>query len=235
MHNTLSYTIKQNARARHVKLRVTAHHGLEIIIPSRFNLKHIPQIIEINKQWIENAFSKTQLVCSDKIDNTLPTNIQLNALDETWTIQYIFMPQKKTKLLCLPNNTLLLSGKNDCPILHKKLLRQWIKIKAKAYLLEKLTTLSQENNLPYDQFNLRGQKTRWGSCNAAKSISLNYKLIFLPEHLVTHVILHELAHTIHLNHSAKFWQLLKTVDPNWQTHRRALRHASLHGWIPAWL
>ena len=78
----------------------------------------------------------------------------------------------------------------------------------------------------YGSITVREQKTRWGSCSAKGNLNFNYKLYFLPAELMDYVIIHELAHRRHMNHSAAFWQVVEQYCPEWRTAR-----ARLHGVI----
>jgi len=66
-------------------------------------------------------------------------------------------------------------------------------------------------------------KTRWGSCSAKNTISLNYYLAKLPESLIEYVVVHELAHIKEKNHSAKFWNLVEKYLPDVKKRRKLLR------------
>ena len=79
---------------------------------------------------------------------------------------------------------------------------------AKKILIKKLDELSKMNRFSYNKVFIRNQKTRWGSCSAKNNISLNMKLLLLPEELRDYVILHELVHTQIKNHSSEFWETL---------------------------
>jgi predicted metal-dependent hydrolase len=162
----------------------------------------------------------------------LPTTIALSALNQTWAVQYIACGAK-LEMIQRPQQELVLVGKvaDKARCLDKLL--GWVREQAHTHLLSHIQEISQATKLHYTQVTIRGQQTRWGSCTSKKTISLNYKLIFLPLHLVKHVLIHELCHTQHLNHSRKFWSLVAEFDPAWQEHRRELRQADQ--FMPKWL
>lgn len=127
----------------------------------------------------------------------------------------------------------LIQGPIDQHSLILKILKRFIKQLAQHYLIPWLDQLSSEIALPYKAASIRSQSTLWGSCTAAKKISLNVKLLFLPYALTRYVLLHELCHTQHLNHSKSYWNLLKRFDPHCLAHRRMLRSASQY--LPTWI
>ena len=79
------------------------------------------------------------------------------------------------------------------------------KVKARKKLTSRLHYLAKKHSFTYNKVTIRNQKTRWGSCSHKNNISLNIKLVMLPDELMGYVILHELAHTRIHNHSKKFW------------------------------
>lgn len=80
--------------------------------------------------------------------------------------------------------------------------------KAKDYLPQRLEELSRLTGLNYNKVTIRAARTKWGSCTAQNNISLSLYLMTLPSHLIDYVLIHELCHTIHHNHSPKFHALL---------------------------
>ena len=108
---------------------------------------------------------------------------------------------------------------NDLPEIDRAL--------ARKKLTQRLNELSRLYGLTYNRVFIRNQKTRWGSCSARNNISLNMKLLRLPEELIDYVILHELVHTIEKNHSKSFWAELNKFVGNAGVLKSRLRGYSL--------
>jgi len=94
---------------------------------------------------------------------------------------------------------------------------------AKRKLTRRLKCLADEHGFTYNRVFIRIQKTRWGSCSQKNNISLNAKIVKLPEELMNYVILHELAHTRIKNHSNDFWELMNKLVGDGKEKAKALR------------
>lgn len=95
--------------------------------------------------------------------------------------------------------------------------------KAKEYLPYRLEYYAKLYGYKYSKCRLTHAGTRWGSCSSNRTISLNIGLMKIPEVLRDYVILHELAHLNHMNHSKDFWAEVKKHDPNYKSHDKKLK------------
>ncbi len=75
----------------------------------------------------------------------------------------------------------------------------------------------------YTSVTVRDQKTRWGSCSSRGTLSFNYRLIFAPPVILDYVVVHELCHLTHMNHSKDFWDMVASVMPEYKVCRKWLR------------
>lgn len=101
------------------------------------------------------------------------------------------------------------------------------KRKARKYLRERLDYLSNKYGFTYNRAFFRNQRTRWGSCSSRDNISLNMKLVRLPQEMQDYIILHELMHTKHKNHSKKFWHAMDELVGDSRQLRRQMRQYRL--------
>lgn len=164
---------------------------------------------------------------------TSPKKLVLQAIDEKWPVIYRFNKQQGISLKELKSQQLLVEGLVNDGALCQRILRRWLVSKGKRHLVPWLHALAQEHGFSYNRVQIRCQKTRWGSCSSLGTISLNAKLLFLPPELTEYVLIHELCHTVHLNHSQDFWHLVGQYEPDLPQRRQQMRTALQY--VPAWL
>lgn len=227
-----AYTLRASSRARYVQLRITKHRGLEIIAPGVFDKECAVDLLQRHRRWIERVWERTQPVTSNLF--YLPEQITLPALETTWQVVYEPVPDTEQVYLRVTNEReLRLQGNvrdyRKCQLVICNYLRKT----AADALLPWLAQLSAQTQLYYTSARIGSAATRWGSCSAKKRITLNWHLLFLPKELAQHVLLHELCHTVALDHSPRFWNLLTNVDPHTAVLRKALKSAGRY--LPDWI
>ncbi len=233
---SLDYTVRESSKAKHVSLKMSIKGDLEVIIPKGFDRKRIPEILQRKQRWIERVahrMATQQALAGTNVLEEQPRQIALQAIAETWTVEYQPIQQSCITIQEKPHSVLVLKGNTNDPAYCKIALQQWVAHKARLHLPPWLHTVSKEVELPFKQVSIRQQKTIWGSCSIRKTVSLNAKLLFLPDGLVRYVLVHELCHTIHLNHSKDFWELVGRHEPNYKTLDDSLRDARY--FVPWWM
>jgi len=219
-----NYSLRVSARARHVRLAVKPYQGLEIVIPKRFPKKKIPRILQQHEAWIIKQLEKHQ---SSLQDNPLPHDITLQLTNTTFPITYSL--GSKPALIETNYELSVCYQSKDQAI---KLLRNWLRAKAKEILPPMLSQIAIEFNFKYSKTSIRSQKSRWGSCSSSGTISLNDQLLFMPAVSVRYLMIHELCHTRHMNHSCRFWKLVESYCPDYRQYDRTLSQGREK--VPAW-
>lgn len=113
---------------------------------------------------------------------------------------------------------------------HNDLLARWLAQQAVAYLPGRVQTFAPLVDVQPRAVGVRYYKSRWGSCNSRGELQFNWLLLMAPPEVVDYVVVHELAHLRHFNHSPAFWQLVGRVMPDYARHRAWLKQQV----IPAW-
>jgi predicted metal-dependent hydrolase len=104
-----------------------------------------------------------------------------------------------------------------------EVLERWYRAQAAGLIGERAAALSAQMCVAYRRLTIRGQRTRWGSCSAKGNLSFNWKLMMAPQPVIDYVIIHELAHLKHMNHSKGFWDLVARHCPRWRERRKWLK------------
>ncbi|MBI5448436.1 MAG: M48 family metallopeptidase [Gammaproteobacteria bacterium] len=232
MNTTLNwppaYKLRLSTRVKHVQWCFTLHRGLELVAPPSFKKEKAALYLTKHRTWIEKILTKHK----SSLPNieTLPETLCFPAFQQHWTLQYISKFDKKIRLLQHGTRLLLSCSPIDDFILGQKLLRRWLKRQASLHLAPLLAEQATHMNLNFTEIKINQASTQWGSCNNKGTITLNSQLLFLPEALIRYVLIHELCHLIHLNHSKAFWKKVSIFDPDFLIHRQKLRSA--HPFLP---
>ena len=106
----------------------------------------------------------------------------------------------------------------------RKAITEALRIEAQQYLPRRLFELATEHGFEVKGLRIKNLKSRWGSCTSKRSLNLNLNVMQLPNHLIDHVLLHELCHTLHMNHGTEFHTLLQKVDPKAKLNQKEIRN-----------
>ncbi|TPW10337.1 MAG: hypothetical protein FD130_2251, partial [Halothiobacillaceae bacterium] len=205
------YTVRISARSKRARIEVSHQGAVQVVVPLWFSLQGVPTLIEHHKKWLQRSLTRLQ---QRGVQAAVPpSQILLPAIDEQWQLHYMAdkPPHEATtssscKAIIDSTNRAFYELPPE-PHRYIPLLQQWLQQRATEVLPRWLTQLSSECALPFNRVTIRHQKTRWGSCSARGNINLNRNLLLLDPAVVRYLLLHELCHTRHLNHSIRYWQL----------------------------
>ena len=91
---------------------------------------------------------------------------------------------------------------------------------ARCLIEKKVQYFSKVYGFLYNKISIRNQSTRWGSCSKKGNLNFNYKIIFLPDHIINYIIIHELCHLKEFNHSNRFWNLVHSIIPDYKNIKK---------------
>ncbi len=218
------YRIRISARARRAQLRVTQFGEVEVVLPRGHSTHGVDEWVFEHRHWL---WRKLAAHPRRHEQRQLPQDIALAAIDERWSVAY----EKHGRAgFTQGDGELLIRGADEAA--WRQALPRWLQQQAKAHLVPWCRAVSEELALPCANITIRGQRSRWGSCSVRGNLNLNRALLFLPADLVRYLFIHELCHTREMNHSAAFWRLVQSFEPDYRRCETALSEATRR--VPLW-
>jgi hypothetical protein len=211
-------TVRRSAKATQVRLRVAPDGSLRASMPMYAPIFLLKRLLRNSREELRELLQQSQP------GNEFTDGQQIG---KSHTIIVRSSPRLSTKvkgqhiLVELPSDMTL----NDPQV--NRAVRDSIitalRVEAKSYLPKRLAYLANQLGFSYEKVRFSHASGRWGSCSSNGTISLNIALMKLPFELIDYVLVHELSHTIQMNHSQDFWELVEKCDPGYKLHRNLLK------------
>ena len=224
------WIVRESRRARRLTVRVFHSGRVEVVVPPRTSHGAVERFVARHRLWIERKRSEAQRDARTP-ESFPPPRIDLAACDESWRVHLAGgtgpLRIKATEGL------LSITGQPSETRQLRSALRRWLIRRAYEVLGNALFDCAQANDFQYQRMVIRRQRTRWGSCSTRGTISLNCCLLFQRPQVLRYLLIHELSHTRHMNHSRRFWDCVGSYCPDYEH----LDNELLNGWrrVPGWV
>ena len=212
--------IRRTPRSRSVRLRVTAKGTLAATMPPLTPLFLLKQLVDSSRPALRRALVETRA-------NAPPLYRDGDIIGSSHRIE---MERGESATARCSGQTIRwrvpLGSNPDSPAQQdviRKAVRKALDVEAKAYLPRRLRYLADQFGFSFREIRYSNAKGRWGSCSSRGVISLNVALMRLPMEYVDYVLIHELSHTRHLNHSTAFWAEVERCFPDFKSARKQLK------------
>lgn len=226
------FSVRESGRAKRLSIKIYPRGRVEVVVPRRTRASDVESFVAANRAWIQ----KTRAAfAAEHPPETfeLPRQIELPAIGRRFHVSYRPEPAARGVRYRSKGDTLILSGQTQNEQLCVVALKRWLAGLAKDEFMPRLQLLSARTGNPFMRLHVRGQRTVWGSHSSRGTISLNYCLLFLDEPHARYVLIHELCHAKHMNHSRRFWAHVRQFEPDYRRLDKDLNSAWKQ--IPAWL
>jgi hypothetical protein len=225
--SSVEYRIIHSDRKR-LRLTVTPTGLLQVVAPHWADTERVNQLVQERAPWV---FRKLRQV---EAYHPLPKPLNYISgetvlyLGRQYRLKVHQGPHSPAKLrgrflhVTVPDKTNLASV--ESAVTH------WYRIRAESVFkrtLDKCLPIASRHGIQPPKITIRKMRTRWGSCTANGRITLNLHLIQTPSHCIEYVVMHELCHLKHHNHSKAFYKLLSTCMPDWQTRKSLLNRIGI--------
>ena len=217
---TLSCEIVRMQR-RTVAIQIHPDKRIELKVPLLYNIDEVEPFLVKHHRWIFNRLDAPEKKSREPkkfVDGEMHY-----FLGKQYPLRIIISPENTVEFR---DDTIIVYAKYNVSDLIAVLLERWYYQQAHQVFQEisiPLMKQMEKYNVFPKSFTIKKMKTRWGSCSSKGSINLNLDLIKLPEDCIKAVILHELCHLVHMNHSTEFYALMTAEMPDWKVWDKQLK------------
>ena len=226
------FSVRESARARRLSIKVFPRGKVEVVVPRRTPARDVEAFVVENRAWIDDAVASFAAQFGEQCQQ-LPDIVELPAIGQTIVVRYQQQRGTSAVRTRYAAGTLYLKGNVADRERCVKALQRWLGRVARQEFEPLLRRYASEYDLPFGRLQVRAQRTCWGSRSTTGTLSINLCLLFLAPAIVRYLMIHELCHGRHMNHSRAFWRLVRRHEPDYRRLDRALSE----GWkaVPAWL
>ncbi|MEF9934667.1 MAG: SprT family zinc-dependent metalloprotease [Clostridium sp.] len=201
-------------KVKNITLRIKADGTVNLTVPFGVSKEAALRFLSSKEKWVEE---KLKNISSAKvnINSKFNTGDRLLYLGEEYTLDVY---RGKSSVNIEGKNIVMYVDNVDDYELKKQTIHKWYLDRAREIFLEYINKWENKTGLKVNKVTIRPMKTRWGSCNhRLHKINLNLEMIRRSRDFIDYVVLHEVAHIKHNNHSKEFWDFVKLYMPNYKS------------------
>ena len=220
----LSVQVIRTKRKKTLSIRVL--NGLvQAVVPEHLTDIRVTELIQKSMPWIRTKLQKESQV-SDFLPKKYISGEVFPYLGRNYHLKIIFGDSNKVRLL--HGNMEVSVSKDSKESDVRNALSDWYESHALKKLIEKTKQYAGIIGVSPNSISVKNYKSRWGSCSSKGDISYNWRIILAPPHIVNYVVVHELCHLRHMNHSPAYWKSVKQVFPDYLVCRKWLKEKGIN-------
>ena len=221
--------VKRTNRRKTATLKI--HEGMvQAIVPQKLSQQVIDDLIQKKTDWIRKKLIIQQSVPTYKPKEFVSGGF-FSYLGRNYRLKVLTGDRQQAKLKHGYLEVTVKPNQKSDQSLIRKLLQNWYITHATEKLEQKTETYAQEIGVRPSRIKVKEFKSRWGSCSSNGEIIYNWKIIMSPDPIVDYVVVHELCHLVHQDHSKQYWHKVRSIIPDYQSKRDWLKvNSSLLEW-----
>jgi predicted metal-dependent hydrolase len=207
----MDFTLKRRRKMRSVRVRVEPTGDVMVTAPFGVPKSYIMSFVMQQSTWISRQKEKIKL--RSDIYPVLDWERHIASyLGNLFTIRFDPKIDDRVKV---GKSFIYVNPITGLESHVRRTFLRWLKQNAETYITKRLLLWNEKMSTTYSSVSFRQQKSRWGSCGPQNELSFNWRLIHFKPEVIDYVVIHELAHTKHHDHSARFWNVVEAHDPSY--------------------
>ncbi len=209
----VTYTVRRSARARHMRITISPHNGLVVTLPARLKRYINPEeFLRDKEEWILRHLSR---IPEGTASTTLKPGSSIHFKGTEYRVN-VARNKGRRPSVSISHGELLVMLPEDFEGDLKETIRAWARTQAERVIPEDAERFARLIGVDFNRVTVRDQKTKWGSCSRKGNLSFNWRLILFPKQVREYIVIHELCHLKHFNHSPRFWAFVERFDPRYR-------------------
>lgn len=215
----ITFVVKRSPRRKTCSVILYAG-GIHIAVPIDADLEQVRLSLQFNMPKImQRAVDLWGVSEHKEYVRNFVSGESLRLLGKPYIL---WVSSDNTKAVHLKGNRIYVAHSQPDEV--KSALEKWYKTEAKKVFAERVPLWAKRLGVTPGEVMVRSQKSRWGSCDSSGNLRLNWRLVMAPLSLIDYIIAHELTHLRTPNHSPQFWQILRSVMPDYLERKQRLAH-----------
>ncbi len=222
----LSFSLRKSYR-RSISISVQLNGAVQVSAPFSFSEKKVFDLIHKKIEWITKKIAEFRLL-KQKLTRVYDSDQEFLFLGEKWNLIVHEENIKRAKIDLIDRSWVVVVPKGLDPekkqMCVKAKLFDWYRKKAQEIIVARVGHYAAKLNVEPSKIIVKTQKRMWGVCHHhSRKIYFNWQIVLSPLIVIDYVVIHELCHLIHANHSKRFWNKVQSIMPDYKIHQKWLK------------
>lgn len=223
--NKIEFQVIRRPRRRTASISVKPDGTVRVLVPASLSDDQVTELVERKSTWIQNKISHFEAIRSNEKDKEYVSGESVIYLGRSYRMEVV--EDASSDAVKLMNGRFIVRVHHGLDHENRKFqirarFSVWYQQKAAVRLREKVVRFAKQMKIAPTTVGVKGYTSRWGSCHSDGRLYFNWRIIMAPHSVVDYVVVHELAHLVHGNHSKKFWKLVESILPDYTERKKWL-------------
>ncbi|MDP9729600.1 M48 family metallopeptidase [Alicyclobacillus sp. TC] len=228
---TIKYTMRHQSSKRDCTITVDWKTGVSVVVPDEFDQEHIDAVLRRKAPWILRRLIEFSEIKPLSTRHEFISGEKFPYLGRQYRLKVLARDDVSDVSLAFQNGRFVATvPKSSSPTWRgehlRKAFRDWYITHGAVKVQQRIRLFAPRLGLEPSKVVIKDQQARWGSCTKNGTINVNWRVLMAPMRIVDYVVVHELGHMIHADHSAEFWTVVASVMPDYDERKEWLR---VHG------